>query len=353
MTLELAWFCLIGLALAVYIVLDGFDIGVGIIHRIVARSPEERRLTQATIGPVWDGNEVWLLAAGGTLFLAFPKMYAVAIGGFYLPVQMLLWLFIGRALGIEMKHHAIGGPVWAELWDTIFSLSSLAIAVFLGVALGNVVRGVDFYASGRFFAPLWTGFSPFDARVGILDVYTLLIGATAATALAFHGALWLYDRTQGPVAERSSTLARKLFVASAALVGLTSAATLYVQPLALDAVRERPALLVFPVAAAGALVLCRVEMNRGRSRRAFLASSAFLGLMFATAAASLYPNLLPTKSPSASGLTVENAAASSYALGVGLIWYIPGLLLTASYFFRNYRRLPERLSTSDLDAHHD
>ncbi len=351
MSLELVWFILAAASLAAYVVLDGFDLGVGIVHRFVARTPAERRLTMATIGPVWDGNEVWLLAAGATMFLAFPKLYAVGVGGFYLPVQLLLWLYLGRGLGIEMKHHHVGGALWDELWDTVFAVASLLIALFLGVALGNVVRGVSFEESGRFFAPLWTSFLPSSPRVGILDVYTLVVGTTATTGLALHGALWLAHRTDGPVAERSAALAKRLGLAVVALVVVTTAATFVVQPLASSAIAARPYLLVFPLAAAGLLGLAVFELGRGRAERAFSASSGFLAAMLASAASTLYPFVLPSAGAASAGLTVENASTTDYALGVGLAWWIPGTLLASAYFVRNYRKLPRRLRVEDLEEH--
>lgn len=352
MTLELVWFILVAVALAAYVVLDGFDLGVGIVHRFVAVTPAERRLTMASIGPVWDGNEVWLLAAGATLLLAFPRLYAVGVGGFYLPVQILLWLYLGRGLAIEMKHHHVGGALWDELWDSIFSLSSLLIALFLGLALGNVVRGVSFDESGRFFAPLWTDLLPTSERVGILDVYTLVVGATAASGLALHGALWLAHRTEGDVATRSGELAKRLCLTTVLLAAITSAATLGIQPLVFEVAGERPWLLVLPAASAIAIAVSWIEIARRRTERAFLASAAFLVAMFGTAAATLYPRLLPSAPGAPSeGITVANAATSEYALGVGLIWWIPGVLLATTYFVHNYRRLPRRLRLEDLEEH--
>lgn len=346
MSLELVWFTLTAAALAAYVVLDGFDLGVGIVHLFVAETKAERRLTMATIGPVWDGNEVCLLAAGGTLVLAFPKMYAVTIGGFYLPVQLLLWLYIGRALGIEMKHHHVGGPLWDELWDAVFAVSSLLIALFLGVALGNVVRGVSFDETGRFFAPLWTTFSPASAEVGILDGYTVLVGAAAVAGLAAHGALWLAHRTEGATAARAKSLAERLLLAVGLLAGATTAATFLVQPRAMEAMTSRPALLVFPASACAALIAANVLVRRGRTKRAFLASAAFLACMLASAAASLYPSLLPAAGGGA-GLTVHTAATSRYAMGVGLWWFLPGVALAATYFYRNYRGLPATFGASE------
>src|ERR1700682_708900 len=133
------WFCLIAIMIAVYVLLDGFDIGAGAIHLFVAKTDQERRQVLASIGPVWDGNEVWLLAAGGTLYFAFPTLYASAFSGFYLPLMMVLWLLILRGSAIEFRNH-VKSPIWIPFWDFVFSSSSLLLAVFFGAALANVVR---------------------------------------------------------------------------------------------------------------------------------------------------------------------------------------------------------------------
>jgi cytochrome bd ubiquinol oxidase subunit II len=203
--METIWFCLVAVMVAMYVLLDGFDLGAGAIHFLVARTSEERRQVIATIGPVWDGNEVWLLAAGGTLYFAFPLLYASGFSGFYLPLMMVLWLLILRGTFIEFRNH-IQSPIWIPFWDFVFSAASLLLAVFFGAALGNVVRGVPLDDSGYFFEPLWTNFQLGD-HTGILDWYTVLVGVTALFALMLHGALWIQLKTNGPVRERSGRVA--------------------------------------------------------------------------------------------------------------------------------------------------
>ncbi|MGH9594139.1 MAG: cytochrome d ubiquinol oxidase subunit II, partial [Bryobacteraceae bacterium] len=140
-SMETLWFCLVALMIAAYVVLDGFDLGAGIVHFGVARTDEERRAVLRSIGPVWDGNEVWLLAGGGTLYFAFPGLYSSSFSGFYLPLMMVLWLLILRGIAIEFRSH-IDSPVWKPLWDFVFSGSSALLSIFFGAALGNVIRGV-------------------------------------------------------------------------------------------------------------------------------------------------------------------------------------------------------------------
>src|SRR5580698_2729909 len=194
------WFWLVAIMITVYVLLDGFDLGAGAIHLLVAKTDEERRLVFASIGPVWDGNEVWLLAAGGTLYFAFPALYASSFSAFYLPLMIVLWLLILRGTSIEFRNH-IGSRVWTPLWDVLFSFSSALLAIFYGAALGNVVRGVPLDGSGYFFEPLWTNWR-LGEQTGILDWYTVLLGVFALATLVMHGALWLQMKTAGAVNER-------------------------------------------------------------------------------------------------------------------------------------------------------
>src|SRR6202035_3239951 len=199
------WFCLVATMIAMYVLLDGFDLGAGAIHLLVAKTDDERRQVLASIRPVWDGNEVWLLAAGGTLYFAFPALYASSFSGFYLPLMIVLWLLILRGTSIEFRNH-IKSKVWDPLWDFLFSVSSLLLAIFFGAALANVVRGVPLDATGYFFEPLWTDFRLGD-QTGILDWYTILVAVLALFVLVMHGALWVQMKTNGAVNQRSSTIA--------------------------------------------------------------------------------------------------------------------------------------------------
>src|SRR5271154_6033049 len=183
------WFCLVAIMIAGYAVLDGFDLGAGIIHLFVARTDQERRQVLRSIGPVWDGNEVWLLAAGGTLYFAFPALYAAAFSGFYLALMMVLWLLILRGISIEFRSH-IESPVWRPFWDLVFGGSSALLALLFGAALGNVVRGVPLDADAFFFLPLWTTLPP-GREAGIVDWYTVLVGGTSFVSLAIHGCYWV------------------------------------------------------------------------------------------------------------------------------------------------------------------
>src|ERR1019366_5362464 len=187
------WFMIVAVMLAAYVVLDGFDLGAGIIYLFAARTSDERRTILRSIGPVWDGNEVWLLATGGTLYFAFPQLYASGFSGFYLPLMIVLWLLMLRAIGIEFRTH-VDSPVWQSFFDVVFFASSALLAIFFGAALGNVIRGVPLAADGYFFEPLWTNFRV-GAQNGILDWYTVMAGAVALVTLTIHSSLYVVTKT--------------------------------------------------------------------------------------------------------------------------------------------------------------
>src|SRR6266700_3116238 len=205
------WFWLVAVMMVAYVVFDGFDLGVGILHPFLARTEEERQLVLRSIGPVWDGNEVWLLACGGTLYFAFPLLYASAFSGFYLALMIVLWLLIMRGVSIELRMHIEMG-VWRTFFDGLFFLSSTLLAIFYGAALANVIRGVPLGEDGYFFLPLWTNWR-IGPEPGILDWYTVIGGVVALVALAVHGALYLVVKTEGGLQERARASAKLLGIA--------------------------------------------------------------------------------------------------------------------------------------------
>jgi cytochrome d ubiquinol oxidase subunit II len=312
------------------VILDGFDLGAGIIHLLVGKSDTERRTVLNAIGPVWDGNEVWLVASAGVLYFAFPRLYASSFSGFYLPLIMVLWLLMLRGVGIEFRGH-IQHPMWKSFWDVVFSGASMLLSIFLGAALGNVVRGVPLNAEGYFFEPLWTTFTVVP-EAGILDWFTVLMGLVAFFTLAAHGANYVAMKTESEVQRRSQTMAR----ISTWFVVLTSimafAATAWIRPSIWDDYFKHPWGFIFPVI--GLVGLCgmffyRIQCN---DRAAFFSSSAFILGMGASTAFALYPNLLPASTNPAYNLTIYNTAAGEYGLRVGLVWWIIGIVLAGVYF---------------------
>ncbi len=195
------WFMIVAVMVAMYVLLDGFDIGAGAVHLLIAKNDTERRTILRAIGPVWDGNEVWLLAAGGTLYFAFPLLYASSFSGFYLPLIMVLWLLMLRGIGIEFRSH-LHDEMWSSAFDVVFSIASILLAIFFGAALGNVVRGVPLNSDGYFFEPLWTDFRV-GTNNGILDWYTVMMGVVALVTLVVHGSLYLANKTDGDINTRA------------------------------------------------------------------------------------------------------------------------------------------------------
>jgi cytochrome d ubiquinol oxidase subunit II len=324
------WFWIVALMLAAYVVLDGFDLGVGIVYLFVARAEDERQQALRAIGPVWDGNEVWLLAAGGTLFFAFPLLYASAFSGFYLPLMIVLWLLIARGLSIELRGHG-ADPLWRSFWDGLFSFASALLAIFFGAALANVVRGVPLGADNYFFLPLWTNWRT-GPNPGILDWYTVLGGVLAFVALGLHGALYLSMKTQAALEQRARFIAGRLWPVVLVITAISLPATVIARPNSLQNYLKHPVAFVVPVAVIASLATIWFALRKRNELAAFLGSSIYLAAMLTGAAAGLYPVLLPTVGSQGHDITIELAVAGPHTLQVGLIWWTLGIVLALVYF---------------------
>jgi cytochrome d ubiquinol oxidase subunit II len=333
--MEILWFVLVTFTLIAYVVLDGFDLGVGIVMPAVAHNDDERTALLDTIKPVWDGNEVWLVGAAGSLYFAFPLVYASSFSGFYLPLTIVLWLLILRALGIELRTH-VREPVWWPLFDVLFAGASVLLAIVFGVAAGNVVRGVPLDADGYFFEPLWTDFRV-GSHAGVLDWYTALIGLLSLVTLTVHGSCYVALKTAGAIQARVHAVAA---LASVALVGMTLvslAATIYVRPAVLANFGRHPSGWAIPVVVVVALASVMVSAARGRAGAAFAASAVYIVAMLGGAAFALYPMLLPASTNPSYSLTIFNARTGAYSMTVGLIWWGIGIALATIYFIVLYR----------------
>jgi cytochrome bd ubiquinol oxidase subunit II len=340
------WFCLVAVMLAAYVVLDGFDIGAGVIHLFVAKNDAERSAVLASIGPVWDGNEVWLIAAGGTLYFAFPGLYASSFSGFYLALMIVLWLLILRGVSIEFRGH-VNSELWHTFWDTIFAGASVLLAIFYGTALGNVVRGVAIDADGYFFLALWTNFQP-GTNAGIIDWYTVLIGVTALVALTIHGALWVALKTEGDLQARCQVVARTFWFVMLPLVLLVSVTSFRIQPLLLGSFERHLWGIIFPAVSAAGLLGVPLFLKRHRERAAFLSSCAFILGLLCSAAMGLYPNVLPSNLDAGRSLTVASVSAASYGLRIGLFWFVPAFSLALAYSVFVYRHFAGKVGTRPL-----
>lgn len=327
--METFWYVAVTLMLGIYVVLDGFDFGVGIIYPFVVRSETDRRKVLASIGPVWNGNEVWLLASGGLLFLAFPKAYAAGFSGFYLALIIVLWLLIARGLALELRPHVDHG-LWRQFWDLAFSGASALLAVVFGAALGNLIRGVPLNPDGYFFVALWTNFMT-GPGPGILDWYTVLMGLAAAAILAFHGANYLAMKTDGELRVRASRFSKLSGFAVIGLVVLVLATIPFVQPTLRLNYAAHPVGYVFPSIGVAALAAALEFRRRDWDPAAFAASSlSILGMLASTAWGS-YPNILIATTDPANSLTITNAAAGAYGLQVSLWWFLLGFSLVVTY----------------------
>jgi cytochrome bd ubiquinol oxidase subunit II len=336
--METLWFMIVAVMVAAYVVLDGFDLGAGAIYLGAGKTSDDRRRILRAIGP-WDGNEVWLLAAGGTLYFAFPLLYASSFSGFYLPLMMVLWLLMLRGIGIELRAH-LENPVWVGFFDLIFCGSSALLAIFFGAALGNVVRGVPLGADGYLFEPLWTNFRV-GTNTGILDWYTVLTGVIALVTLTAHGSLYVAVKTDGELNQRVRRIALWAWPLQVILTIGGLVATCYVQPMVLDNYERHAVGYLIPVIVLGSLAGMIYGIRKGLDKVAFVSSGLYIVGMLVGAAFGLYPVVLPASTdPVHRSLTIYNTAAGRHGLTVGLTWWIPGMILAVGYFvfvFRMFR----------------
>jgi len=334
MTLPSLWFWIVAVMVTVYVVLDGFDLGAGAIYLIAAKTNEERRKVLRAIGPVWDGNEVWLLAAGGTLYFAFPQLYASSFSGFYLPLMMVVWLLMFRAIGIEFRAH-IENLVWQEFFDVLFAVSSILLCVFFGAALANVVRGVPLDATGYFFEPLWTNFK-LGPQTGILDWYTVLIGVMALVTLAAHGSHYVALKTGEDLGRRAQGIALLCWPLQFFLTCISLVATYFIRPEVMTNYAHHKVGLLVPILVFASLAVILWATPKGREKVSFVASSLYITGMLVGAAFALYPVVLPARDHQYD-LTIYNTSAGIHGLTVGLVWWALGAVLALGYFVFVYR----------------
>ena len=335
--METLWFIVVAVMLAAYVVLDGFDLGAGVIYLYAAQNSNERCVILRAIGPVWDGNEVWLLA-GGTLYFAFPQLYASSFSGFYLPLMMVLWLLMLRAIGIEFRSH-IENPVWQGFFDVVFFASSALLAIFFGAALGNVVRGVPLGPDGYFFEALWTNWRV-GPNPGILDWYTVMTGVIALVTLTAHGALYVVTKTEGDVNARARKVALLMWPIQVLLTLVSLIATYLIKPEILQNYHAHPIGFLVPILVVASLVIMIRGIVSHKEKPAFLASGLYIASMLVGAAFALYPVVLPASTDPGYSLTIYNSAAGRHGLMVGLAWWCIGIVLALGYFvliFRMFR----------------
>jgi len=319
MDLATIWFILVGVLLTGYAVLDGFDLGVGVLQLFVKKD-EHRRLLLNAIGPVWDGNEVWLVTGGGALFAAFPEAYATVFSGFYLPFMLLLCALIFRAVAIEFRSKE-PWPWWRQMWDILFALGSTVSALLIGVAMGNIVRGIPLDAHHEFAGTL----------LGLLNPYALLMGVTVVLLFTMHGAIYLVMKTEGELHALVRGWVPAIIGCFLAAYILFNLYTLVEIPHVLDTVRRRPFILL--VMALAVLVILNIprEFHHGRDFNAFLSSCAGMTLMMAAFGLTYYPNMVLSSPLPENSLTIVNASSSPKTLGIMLVIACIGIPLVLTY----------------------
>ncbi|HEY9746450.1 MAG TPA: cytochrome d ubiquinol oxidase subunit II [Oculatellaceae cyanobacterium] len=304
--LNVIWYALVGLLLTGYAVLDGFDLGVGALHLLVKKD-EERRIFLNAIGPVWDGNEVWLVTGGGALFAAFPEVYASAFSGFYIPFMLLLVMLIFRAVAIEFRSKE-PWPWWRQMWDVSFAISSIASSLLLGVALGNVALGVPLGADHEFRGDF----------LSLLNPYALLVGLTTLAMFMMHASIYLVMKTEGELHDRIRDWIKNTIAFFVICYVTTTMATLLYVPRMTEHVREQP--MFFVLALLNMLAIANIprEYYHGRDGRAFICSCLNVILLMALFGLGVFPFLLPSSINPEYGLHIYNAASSQKTLQIML-----------------------------------
>lgn len=323
--LEFIWFTAFVLLLTGYAILDGFDLGVGMLH-LFSKKDEERRLMLNSIGPVWDGNEVWLVTAGGALFAGFPKVYATVCSAFYLPVMLLLSGLIFRAVAIEFRSKR---PMawWRWMWDVFFSFASLLIAFILGIMMGNLIRGIPLDKEGEFIGNF----------THLVDPYAALVGIMTVALFSMHGSIYLMMKTEGEFHEKMRRWVNPMVIFFIMTYAVTTAATLIYMPHMINALQERPYFFLIAIVNMFAIANIPREIFHGRDARAFASSCVNMICLLALYAVGSYPNAVRAiNDPENLSLTIYNSAASLLTLKILLIFAIIGIPLVISYTFAIY-----------------
>jgi cytochrome d ubiquinol oxidase subunit II len=323
------WYAVLAFMLTTYVVLDGRNFGAGALHLFVAKTPAERRQITSAIAPLASFHEVWLVGFGGTLFVAFPRLYACSFSGYYLALFLILWCFVLRGISLEVAGH-LNDRMWQSFWDAVFGFSNVLLAVIFGVALGDLARGVPIGLTGDFSMAFFTDFSV-RGNVGILDWYSISMGLITLVILMAHGATYLAFKTEGPVHDRCTALARRLWIIVVPLFAIASAETWYVRPeLAgqmLHSPLAWPAILLFLAGAAAVYT----GLRHGIEFRAVLGSGMLIAGLLVAGAATIFPVFLFSTLAPENSLTAYNTAASLSSLELAFIWWPVALVLVGVY----------------------
>ncbi len=313
------WFILVGVLLSGYAILDGFDLGVGALHLFVKKE-QERRIFLNAIGPIWDGNEVWLVTGGGALFAAFPEVYATVFSGFYLAFMLLLVALIFRAIAIEFRSKQ---PMawWRNLWDVSFSVSSIVSSLLVGVALGNIAWGIPIGPDHEFAGSF----------LGLLTPYPLLLGVTTLALFMMHGSIYIVLKTEGILQARLKTWVPNTMIAFILLYVFTTIATLLFIPHMVDTIKRVPVLALIPVISVLAIANIPRNISKGHGLGAFFSSCAALLSLMALFGIGMYPNMVFSNPSPENSLTIYNSCSSIKTLKIMALFALIGMPLVLSY----------------------
>ncbi len=335
--LPTAWFILIGVLLTGYAILDGFDLGAGALH-LFAKTDKDRRIILNAIGPVWDGNEVWLLVGGGALFAAFPDVYATAFSGFYTAFMLVLAGIIFRAVAIEFRSKE-NSAKWRKFWDYAFAIASILLPILMGVALGNLILGVPIDANKEYAGSFWTLLS---------HPLPILLGVTTLTMFMLHGGIYLVLKTEGELQEQMKGLVKKVMWGYFVSFALVTVATFIWAPHMAKKLQEMPILFVLPVLNILALANVPREMHFKREFLAFLSSCFSIVANLALFGIGMFPNMLPASNDPANSLTIMNTAASQASLTVMMTIAIIGVPFVLAYTAAIYWVFRGKVDTTHL-----
>lgn len=319
-TMAMIWFVLLAVLLTGYAILDGFDLGVGILHPFVAKTDEERRLVMNSIGPLWDGNEVWLVTFGGALFAAFPEAYATVFSAFYLALMLLLCALILRAVSLEFRSK-VHQPKWRTMWDFLFFLGSTLATFLFGVAAGNLMQGIPLDPHHEFVGTF----------LGLLNPYSIVVGILGVFAFALHGAIYIYLKTEGELQQRMRKTMWTMFFVFASLYLVVSVWTALAVPRAHETLFNYPILWIVPALNLLAVLNIPRAIHKGAEGYAFFSSCCVIAAFVFLFITALYPFLVPAKNELANGISIVNAASSETTLFIMLIIAVLGMPCVLTY----------------------
>ncbi len=326
--LETTWFLLWGVLWAIYFLLDGFDLGIGTLLPFVAKNETERRIVFNSMGPFWDGNEVWLITVGGVTFAAFPVMYATMFSALYTPLMLILFALILRGVTFEFRGQ-IDGPWWRTIWDVGMVVGSFVPAYLFGVAFANIFSGIPIDGEGVYQGSLFTLLNPYGLIGGVLFLFLFLV----------HGAIWLAVKTEGDIYERASTLAGRLWplllvIAVVFLIMTGSVTNLYGNYM------NNPVLFLVPAIAVGAMILTRYFVYKHAWWKAWFSSALTIAGCTLFGVIGLYPTLLPSSIDPAFSITIEKAASTPLTLKIMLtvaLIFIPIVIAYQAWVYHLFR----------------